>query len=382
MAAVEDPNLEEPLELGPEVTCFLRGSAKKSEEEEKVPSPKPPVKVLHKWVAWKAEACKMPSWWRELMAVPDIEDWQKLACEVRALFWHPKRAREVHKTDNHHQALPAPPCLLWRSFMPPPNSIYACWDIQEMQREKTMAYAHALQHWAEKTDLHTGGKPHLLAESVKVLQGEMRCYLSFSDKEVFEGVIPPKDMSPDPAKDAKPHSMATMPAIAPEVQATTKAVEEPAAERKSPKFPSWEKVLHPSQPVVAVGQIPHLSGSPGRRFCNLEMMAIPPETPYPTQELEVVQWVTLTPGFLGVMPCLRSQLPEEVHEASPDPLVVGVMTAPGVATMCTSCIVRDDLTGATYLDMVTTSVGRVALSGPKQETPVQGPVTEDVTDLI
>ena len=43
VAATEDLNLEEPLELGLEVTCFLQGSAKSSEEEnEKVPSPKPP----------------------------------------------------------------------------------------------------------------------------------------------------------------------------------------------------------------------------------------------------------------------------------------------------------------------------------------------------
>ena len=60
--ATEDPNLEKPLELGPKVTCFLRGSAENiEEEEEKEPSPEPPVKELHKWVKWKAEACKMPS---------------------------------------------------------------------------------------------------------------------------------------------------------------------------------------------------------------------------------------------------------------------------------------------------------------------------------
>ena len=48
----KDPDLEEPPELGPEVTSFLRGLVENSEEEEKVPSPKPPVKELCKWVAW------------------------------------------------------------------------------------------------------------------------------------------------------------------------------------------------------------------------------------------------------------------------------------------------------------------------------------------
>ena len=87
VVATKDPNLEKPPELGPEVTCFLRGLAKNlEEEEEKVPSPKPLVKELHKWVMQRAEACKMPSWWRELMAVPEVEDCEKLVWEVQALF--------------------------------------------------------------------------------------------------------------------------------------------------------------------------------------------------------------------------------------------------------------------------------------------------------
>ena len=137
-----------------------------------------------------------------------------------------------------------------------------------------------------------------------------------------------EEMSTNPVKEAEPHSAATMLPIAPEVQATTKATGEPAPERKSPKFPSWEKVLHPSQPVVAVGQIPHLSGSLGWRFHKWEVMTAPPETPSPTQELEVIWWAMPTPGFLGVTACLRSQPPEEVHEASLDPLAVGMMSAP------------------------------------------------------
>ena len=83
------------------------------------------------------------------------------------------------------------------------------------------------------------------------------------------------------------------------------------------------------------------------------------------------------------MACLRrSQSPGEVHEVSLDPLAVGVMSAPGVVTMCTSHIIRDEVSGATYFDMVTTSFGRVALSGPEQETPAQGPMIEDMSDLI
>ena len=114
-------------------------------------------------------------------------------------------------------------------------------------------------------------------------------------------------------------------------------------------------MLHPSQPVVAAG---------------------------PMQELEVVQQGTPTPGFLEVTACLRGQSVEEVPEAPPGPLPVGMMTAPGVATVSASCVIRDEVTGATYLDMVTTSVGRVTLSSPESEIPAQGPKIENVMDLV
>ena len=51
-----------------------------------------------------------------------------------------------------------------------------------------------------------------------------------------------------------------------------------------------------------------------------------------------------------------------------DLLMVGVMSAPGMVNMSTSHIVKDEVTGVTYMDTITTSVGRVALSGPELET--------------
>ena len=43
---------------------------------------------------------------------------------------------------------------------------------------------------------------------------------------------------------------------------------------------------------------------------------------------------------------------------------------------------RDEVMGVTYMDTVTTSVGRVTLSNPKQETSAQGPTIQDITDLV
>ena len=85
--ATEDLNLEDPPELGSEVTCFLQGPAKGSEEEDvKAPSPEPPIEELRKWVTWKAWVCETPSLWQELTMVPEVDDHTGLAHEVRASF--------------------------------------------------------------------------------------------------------------------------------------------------------------------------------------------------------------------------------------------------------------------------------------------------------
>ena len=90
----------------------------------------------------------------------------------------------------------------------------------------------------------------------------------------------------------------------------------------------------------------------------------------------------LPPGFTGVTACLqRDQSPEEVCEVSPGLLGMAVVSGPALATMSTSHIVKDEVIGVTYMDTMTTLVGQVTLSGPKQEASVQGPVIEDVTDL-
>ena len=62
------------------------------------------------------------------------------------------------------------------------------------------------------------------------------------------------------------------------------------------------------------------------------MMTTPQETPWPTQELEIICQATLpTPSFLGVMAASlrRDESLEGAHKVSPNPVAVGVMSAPG-----------------------------------------------------
>ena len=188
-----------------------------------------------------------------------------------------------------------------------------------------IVYAHALQYWVEKSDLPTWGQPCQLAESVKELQEEMKCYLSFLDREVFEGVTPPEGMSSGPFEGAESPSVMTVPAAISQEQPVKETLQKPVKERKCLKFPRWEKVLHPSQPVVVAGQPPHPSRSPEQTYllvtdCNQPMNIVPPEPTSPLQELEVAhQWVP-TPGFLEVTACLKSQSPKEVPQNTPCPI--------------------------------------------------------------
>ena len=59
--------------------------------------------------------------------------------------------------------------------------------------------------------------------------------------------------------------------------------------------------------------------------------------------------------------------------------IVGLVSVPGISSVSSSTIVQDDTTGSVNLDTVTTSIGRVVLSGPDPDASSVGPTIEDVT---
>ena len=256
------------------------------------------------WVPWKVERCETPDWWMELSAEPGKEDARKLAREVRASFGLPQQLQELGSRKATLQAPPAPPCLCRKKFMPPANLPFACRDIREIPREKVVAYARVLQHWAEQNNLPAGGEPCLLA-SILELREVVKWYLSLTDEEVFWGVALPKK---------EEDSLQT--------PCTTRAhcMPESVLEGRAPKFLGWEKVLHPSQPVVAAGDIPQLTrtlrlkvgSSQLSQMIPIEPPVSPLRTPTPpqpslsTQALVLVQLPTLPHGFSGVMACLHT----------------------------------------------------------------------------
>ena len=80
------------------------------------------------------------------------------------------------------------------------------------------------------------------------------------------------------------------------------------------------------------------------------------------------------------MTCL--QMPQLVVVALELPMGTipfGVVTAPGISMVSTSHVMRDEATGVTYINTVTTSIWRVALSSPNPEALTSGPTIKDVT---
>ena len=57
------------------------------------------------------------------------------------------------------------------------------------------------------------------------------------------------------------------------------------------------------------------------------------------------------------------------------------MVGPMVVTLSATQIVQDEATGVTYVDTVTTFVGRVTLGNPHMVANLQGPMLEDITDI-
>ena len=94
----------------------------------------------------------MPGWWPELGEIPGVDDHQELAWKVWASFELPLWISERHGVENYHQAPLALPCICQKDFLPQPDPKFSCQDIRELQLEKTVAYAKALQFWVEKAD--------------------------------------------------------------------------------------------------------------------------------------------------------------------------------------------------------------------------------------
>ena len=184
-------DLGPPPELGSDVECFfqepdaLQGEGKTSD-----PFPEPLVENYKKWIKWRSICICVPNWWKELIGILGIDDFQKLAQKIRASFEIPQVRSKAQGGENDYSAPPASTCICQKDFLPPPDPGFSCWNTQDGQALKTLAYAQALQYWAEKASLPMPGQPHLLVACVWELKWTMEEYVALTEDAILEGAVP------------------------------------------------------------------------------------------------------------------------------------------------------------------------------------------------
>ena len=91
---------------------------------------------------------------------------------------------------NNYMAPPAPPCLDHDAYLPRKDQRFGSWDYCLKQPQKTLAYAKALQHWANLAKPTLLGESHQLVECIKELREWMEPFITFTDAQVFKPIEP------------------------------------------------------------------------------------------------------------------------------------------------------------------------------------------------
>ena len=107
-----DFDLEPPPELGPDVSCFLQEPASNPREDSwSDSSPEPQMEDYKRWVMRQGQALNMPSWWQELVEIPEVGDFQELTQKIWYSFELPQRMSKLHDMENYYLAPLAPKCF-------------------------------------------------------------------------------------------------------------------------------------------------------------------------------------------------------------------------------------------------------------------------------
>ena len=166
--------------------------------------------------------------------------------------------------ENYHQAPSALLCICWKDFLPQHDSKFTPQDIRQSQLEKTVAYTQALQFWVEKANLPTLDQPRLVVGSILELREAMKCYISFPNDAIFDGVALPGESLTNQLETTIPNSAQPVSTDSPIKEVAVKtAVEEAAPIGRSPEGPSTSQTPSKgptSQPEGNTHQIDSLGG--------------------------------------------------------------------------------------------------------------------------
>ena len=83
-----------------------------------------------------------------------------------------------------------PHCTEWDAFLPQSEGNFTSQDYRLRQPRKTLAYAKALQFWAEKAQPPLAGKPHQLVTWIRELRESMKLLATFTDEDILANYPP------------------------------------------------------------------------------------------------------------------------------------------------------------------------------------------------
>ena len=147
-------------------------------------SMEPSIDDLEMWLEFQAEQLGTPTWWKELGAMPGIEDWCKFAQEIRPSFY----VLEVWLRASPEWGYTTPLTLqsLNRSAFLLERLTYQ--DLRQQPALLTIAYTWCLQHWVEKRNLPKNQDFWPWAESVRELQQTVQEFVDINYQDVMWGL--------------------------------------------------------------------------------------------------------------------------------------------------------------------------------------------------
>ena len=146
--------------------------------------PEPSIADVETWLDWQAHQLDMPCWWRDLMAIPGVEDPWKLIWMIWASFSIPEVRSRVFLGQDYI-APPAPKCFTQNMFLPDELSYQ---DVQQQPFLLTVAYARGLQYWVENLNLPENPDFCPLARSVIELRERVKKHVMFTKWDFIWGL--------------------------------------------------------------------------------------------------------------------------------------------------------------------------------------------------
>ena len=336
--------------------CMPEGGDVMTKSEDHVT--KPSIKDLESWLEHQVGQLGTPTWWRELEAIPGIQD----PCKFAQKIWASSYVLEVWfwMVLGQQYSMPPAPRSLNRGAFHPERLEYQ--DVRQRLALLTVAYCQCLQHWAEKCYLPISPDVHPLAKSVRELCQAVNEFVNITVRDILEGLEMEKPMNSNWPPSTTIFSW-VLGSPTSRQEATLVAGEIP-----------WQNEMLRLQGRAC----PFLRAAPAWLPIHLPRAPTLPTFPS-TTALAVVQPSTLPWGFAYITTCLRMPEPIQLDwEASTDVAAVGMMT-PKISSMSTSRVVWDDSTGSVYLNTITASIGRMVLSGPDADVLSAGSMIKEVT---